>query len=243
MGGLGAAMTATIILDFDGTIALGNGPVIAYANAVARQADSSDMLTESLLALAAFQSGKLDCNDGYGAVAEAARQHGMTDAELNTAYMQSRHLLGTDEAPVETPPGLAGFIERLAPSTEVWLATNAPDIGVSDLLRRDSLDDSFARKHFNLGKPAGLFPVLREALERGPVLSVGDVYDYDLAPAIELGADSALVGRTFDVDSRDVMLRARSLDALFPAIESWAAHAATQAGPSDEAPTHQEKET
>lgn len=221
---------ATVIFDFDGTLALGTGPLVAYATAIAERVDRPELLVEALRAIEAFEAGEADFPDGYGAVASVAAAHGVSASVVNASYAHSRTLIGTDHAPVDFPDGLILFFERIASTAELWLATNAPADGIAELLRGAGLDRWLTRTSFNVGKPDGLRPLLTEALAKGPVLVVGDVYDYDLAPAVALGAATALVGRTSAREPRTLTMRAASLDVLYPQIEAWAASAAPHPG-------------
>jgi FMN phosphatase YigB (HAD superfamily) len=64
--------------------------------------------------------------------------------------------------------------------------------------------------------------VLDEWLPRGQVLSIGDVWVNDLAPAHARGALTALVGSTSD-ETPDVTptFSAHHLHDLYPAITEW----------------------
>lgn len=209
---------------------MGTGPIVAYAKAVAERAENAELLAETHRAIEAFEAEAADFPDGYGAVASLASAHGVSSDDLSASYAYSRTLLGTDDAPIELPAGLGPFLERLAATAELWLATNAPPDGIPELLRRAGLDQWLTRTSFNVGKPDGLRPLITEALADGPVLVVGDVYDYDLAPAVDLGAATALVGRASARDPRPVTMRADSLDELYRTIEAWAATAAVGNG-------------
>ncbi|MDN6499637.1 MAG: hypothetical protein L0K44_07820, partial [Yaniella sp.] len=77
-----------------------------------------------------------------------------------------------------------------------------------------------------VGKPAGLFNIVESALDRGPVLAIGDIAEYDLAPALQLGADTALVGATAMTSTAPVTMRGASLEHLASDIQTWAAQAA-----------------
>jgi FMN phosphatase YigB (HAD superfamily) len=232
----------TVIFDFDGTIALGTGPVVAFAKSLSGQGAGPDVVSAALLALEEFESGKSKDRDGYGSVARVATAGGLVQTDINAAYMSSRRHLGTELSPVDLPNGLASFLERLAVVATVWLATNAPAEGVAHVLESGGLDHSFARTHFNVGKPDGLAPIITDALSSGPVLSVGDIYDYDLAPAVALGADTALVGKTSSFDQRSVTMRAANLENLYPQIEAWAATTALSSGGSAATTTVKTKE-
>ncbi|GMA34195.1 hypothetical protein GCM10025876_03990 [Demequina litorisediminis] len=76
------------------------------------------------------------------------------------------------------------------------------------------------------GKPRGIEAVVSDALTRGPVLSIGDIHEFDLLPAAALGADTALVGPAAAHPPADVTMAAVHLPELYPAIQSWAARSA-----------------
>ena len=98
--------------------------------------------------------------------------------------------------PSRRPPVSERFSTSLARNARLVLATNAPEIGVDHVLDLLDAADHLGERHFSLGKPAGLAAVIAEYLADGPVLAVGDIWANDLAPAAELGADTALVGFT-----------------------------------------------
>lgn len=218
-------MTATIIFDFDGTVAVGDGPVRAYAR-FAAEAAGGDYLERVEAELERYNPGASAYRDGYDVVGSLARAAGVDEVTLSAAYQHSRAQLGTQQAPVEPDPGLAELVARLDPSIRLVLATNAPANGIDRALEAWGLAESFAERHFTVGKPTGLEPIIRAALEAGPVLSIGDIYEFDLAPAAVLGADTALVGATAASSPAQPTLRGRTLAALVPDILAWSAAAA-----------------
>lgn len=218
-------MPATIIFDFDGTLAVGNGPVLAYAGQVV-EAAGDGFLQRVAEGLAEFEAGNSRYRDGYDVVGTLAAAEGVTAAQLGQAYQRSRELLGTDTAPVATMPGLGDFLTGLHRHARLVLATNAPQTGVDHVLDSWGVRGAFDALHFTVGKPAGLTALVRDALAKGPVLAVGDIAEYDLAPAWSQGADTALVGATAADDHVTVTMRGRTLADLRTAIESWAAAAA-----------------
>lgn len=225
-------MTATIIFDFDGTVAVGDGPVRAYARFAAEAAGGDDYLERVEAELARYNTGASAYRDGYDVVGSLARDAGVDEGTLSAAYAHSRAELGTAKAPVEPAPGLAELTARLDPGIRLVLATNAPGDGINRALTAWGLADAFAERHFAVGKPAGLEPIIRAALEAGPVLSIGDIFEFDLAPAAALGADTALVGATAASSPAQPTLRGQTLAALVPDILAWSAAAAgTSASP------------
>ncbi|WP_061962369.1 HAD family hydrolase [Demequina flava] len=219
-------MRPTVIFDFDGTVALGNGPLTAYAAAVARLAEDSEFATVATDALHAVERGDSEFRDGYHAVAAAAGQRGIDAHLLDRAYLASRDDLATPAAPVEAPAGLPEFLASLAAHADIALVTNAPDIRIREALEALGVAQHFVRVITSARKPLGIEAQVTDALERGPVLSIGDIYDFDLAPAARLGAATALVGPAAANPPADVTMSALHLPELYPAIQTWAAEAA-----------------
>jgi phosphoglycolate phosphatase-like HAD superfamily hydrolase len=220
-------VTPTIVFDFDGTLALGAGPILAYARAAARRADDPAFFDRAVAALAAFEAGEAAYRDGYDAVGSLAVEAGIDASVLEESYSASRAVLGSADAPVVAPAGLAPFLARVGRHAQILLATNAPGDSILPLLSAWDVADTFDGLHFAVGKPEGLRPILAHALEEGPVLSVGDIVDLDLVPAMELGADTALVGATAARSSAPVTMRGATLSDLYAEIEAWAATAAS----------------
>lgn len=214
----------TLVLDFDGTLALGRGPLQAYVGALAAQLEDParrDRVSSACLAaVAAFDAGTASHRDAYDAVRTAALAEGVADDQLGRAYLASRALLGTPEAPVLAPDGLAAFLAEISLSATCVLATNAPEIGVDRALRSLGIAETLTDRHHDLGKPSGLEPLVSGLLSHGPVLAVGDIWEFDLAPAHRLGADTALVGVRETPEARPTM-RGASLSALVDPIRDW----------------------
>lgn len=215
----------SVIFDFDGTVALGHGPLVAYARSVGELAGAA-VAEACVAAVREFDTGASAHADAYAAVRAAALAGGVDDATLSRAYLHSRELLATDEAPIHSPAGLADFMARLAITARIVIATNAPAIGLDRALTALGIADVVAQVHASAGKPAGLDAIVAPLIADGSTLAVGDIWDNDLAPAQRLGADTALVGigRT---TGRPTM-RASSLTDLYDAILGWAAHQATR---------------
>lgn len=220
-------MTPTIVFDFDGTLALGDGPITAFARAIADGTGDAGFADRAAAALAQFESGEIDFRDGYDAVTRTALADGIAPELLSDAYTSSRALLGSAAAAVTPPTGLAAFLARVGAQADLVLATNAPSEGVLAVLDGWGVTDAFDAMHFTVGKPEGLVTVLRNALERGPVLAIGDIVEFDLAPAAQLGADTALVGATALRSNASPTMRARSLADLFDQITVWVESAAS----------------
>lgn len=211
----------SVVFDFDGTIALGRGPLDAYARCVGELAGAA-VAGACIEAVREFSTGTSPHADAYAAIRAAALGHGVDDALLSRAYLASRELLATDDAPIHGPTGLADFMTELAEKVRVVVATNAPAIGLDRALAVLGVADIVTDVHASAGKPAGLDAIVAPLIADGPTLAVGDIWDNDLAPAQRLGADTALVGigRT---DGRPTM-RAEQLTDLYEPILGWATH-------------------
>lgn len=221
-------MTPTIIFDFDGTLAVGHGPVLAYARFVSTAAKPG-YLERVDAALSDFDAGATTYRDGYDVVGSLAALDGVSPETMAAAYANSREHLATELAPVNTMPGLDDFLAALHRDARLLLATNAPEAGVDRALGEWGVRDHFDELYFTVGKPAGLSAIVERAQTHGPVLAVGDIVEFDLAPALALGADTALVGATAELSPASVTMRGTSLSDLKEDIATWAADAAASA--------------
>lgn len=239
------ARDRVIIFDFDGTITVGDGPVLAYAEQVAARlapgrADSfraavtaglhgepSATSTTSVLAA--------DVVDDYDLVRRVALDHGADAALLSAAYLTSRELLATEKAPItapalepargtSAPDDLASWLRRLSTRAYLVLATNAPSTGLDRALAVLGVTDAFDEVRTSVGKPAGMHALADEMLARGALLSVGDVWHNDLEPVWARGATTALLTRGGTGDTR-ATYRAGTLGGLAPSITAWASAA------------------
>jgi len=222
----------TVVFDFDGTLALGRGPVLAYARHVGEATGDETFLAELRALLDDVDAGKTRLLDGYDAVRRLAVARAVPDDVLQAAYQASRGDLGTAAAPVTAPEGLEPFLAELSRDARLVLATNAPETGAQRALEQLGAADHLQLRHFAIGKPAGLAAVVATYLPDGPVLSIGDIWDYDLAPAEELGAATALVGPHAERTDVSPTMRAATLAGLYGDIQTWAA----LGGPGTSAP-------
>ena len=239
-----------LVFDFDGTVSLGLGPVRSYARFISEGlpiADATAFLAavDSGLALQTHLADDepaahtIDGSvpiDGYDLVRLVSLGFPVTAADRDQAYLRSRHELATDAAPVTAPTGLAGFLAEARERAHLVLATNAPDIRITETLDTIGLSQAFDVIYTSVGKPAGLETILdtwldtvgeptadavrRCASPSHTVLSIGDVWVNDLAPAHRRGASTALVGSSQANDATPTF-RAEHIADLFPAIRAW----------------------
>lgn len=218
----------TLLFDFDGTLSLGSGPILAYARAAAAALPASDaavFIDAVLAALDAHPSGRVPGSgaiDGYDLVRIMSAERGILPESLGAAYLASREHLASPLAPVVAPDGLAAFLVGAKGRANLVVATNAPETRMEAALDILGLGGLFDAVYTSLSKPAGLTAVLDEWMPRGPLLSIGDVWANDLAPVHARGALTALVGppvaETVEVTPT---FRADHLHELYPVIEDW----------------------
>jgi FMN phosphatase YigB (HAD superfamily) len=167
--------------------------------------------------------------DGYEAAERLARARGITDEQLSNAYAGSRHELASGALETTAPAGLAALLDRLPKTTQIVLVTNAPESGVTQQLRLLGLADHFDEIVTSARKPAGMGAIVERLLEQNELsgmpsrlLSVGDIWRNDLAPAAALGCQTALIERLAAPDALPTY-RATTIESLYPAITAWAA--------------------
>lgn len=203
-----------LIFDFDGTIALGDGPVRAYARAVASELGEPAGFDQAL-DRAIADGGSLD---GYDAVRRAAETFGASPEMLGRAYAAGRVLLAGPDAPIEAPAGLAALLAEV--DAERVLVTNAPGVRIPEALEALGLTGLFDRIVTAAGKPDGLAAILDEYGVDARLISIGDIWHNDLAPADARGHATALVGGDAPAGVRPT-LHAADTAALIPALRAW----------------------
>lgn len=225
-----------LVLDFDGTVCLGDDPVIEYARAVirrlpvARQAeDGSALISELACYLRGAPSPDLAASpDGYYAVAVLAERLGIDESGRNEAYLESRTAVHDGSVPVTSPHGLADLLRELRPLVRVVLVTNAPENGAGALLHTLGFGGLFDEVVGDARKPSGMIPILDRLLDQNSIvdspwrlLSVGDIWENDLEPARSLGCRTALIDRWGRAPGQPDE-SAASMPELYPAIAGWA---------------------
>ncbi len=183
-----------LLLDFDGTVCLGDDPVWAYADAVADFLDPDTAATLRAGLTAFLDHGAGEYLDGYSAVLDLAA--GLDATSLAAAYTLSRDRLAAGELDVWAPAGLAEFLGRVR--AEVVLATNAPRRGVVETLDRLGLTAAMDRIVTDAGKPEKMPSLVDALLGDSPphlLASVGDIWRNDLDAPHRRGAVTAYIDR------------------------------------------------
>ncbi|OUE26260.1 HAD family hydrolase [Clavibacter michiganensis] len=220
----------TLVFDFDGTVSLGDGPVLRYAHHVAETLPGDDARTRFAAAVAAGLDdvgGPDGAVDGYALVQALAVQHDVPARLVSAAFLASRAELGGPHAPVVGPAGLGRFLRGLAGQATRVLVTNSPAVRIPEALAALGIAGAFDEVVTGAGKPAGMGEVLDRA-DPGPaagppaarLLSVGDLWVNDLEPAHARGFSTALVGPGASADDRPTF-RAATVAGLYADIRAW----------------------
>lgn len=219
------AAASVLVLDFDGTVCLGDGPVWAYANAAFGRIDdvrATQQMRERLTDFLCSGADAAAYQDGYFAVADLAAVHLDADS-LDAAYAESRQVLATAPGDVRAPEGLHHFLGAFDNVARV-LVTNAPYDGVTETLATLGLTDLIDAVFADAKKPAGLRGLLPQLLAGRPashLLSVGDVYDNDIAIPLENGCATAFINR-FGHTPGPSHLHGATFEEMYDGILTWA---------------------
>lgn len=221
-----------LLLDLDGTVCVGDGPALRYADEVAARLDGPGRaaLRESVTAFLDGAGGGTAAQDLYQLVQEVATAHGLAPSEQGWAYRASRAALLAEGLGVTAPAGLADLLAEL--DVHVVVLTNAPADGLDVLLGRLGLAGVVDETIGDARKPDGMGPAVDRLLaehgiadEPGRLLSVGDLWANDLRAPRERGCATAYIDR-FDLRQGPADARAATFEELYGAVRAWASGAA-----------------
>jgi FMN phosphatase YigB (HAD superfamily) len=240
--------TCVLLFDFDGTVSLGDEPVIAYARHLDEQAGSTADLITRVLSRWLAADGRLDdaldgltdadpvflglhvidgAIDGYYAAQRLARLLGVTPEQIDAAYRASRADLADGLISTRAPEGFASFLAAFPASAHRVVVSNSPENGLREQLDKLELTRSFDEVVTSANKPAGLRAIAERILaEQGVaperLVSVGDIWVNDLAPVAQLGAATALIDRMPVPEQAAPTVRAPHVEELYPWLLEWA---------------------
>lgn len=214
-----------LVLDFDGTVCLGDAPVLRYAEEVALRlpADRGADLRSGVQGFLAGTLSLPESEDGYYAVVELAREE-LPAESMSQAYLASRAALEADDT--YPPDGLGEFLDEMRDEgAVVVLVTNAPLVGVDVWLTTHGLAQRLDAVVPDAGKPARMAAVLRGILQNYDaqphhLASVGDVWANDIEPAISMGGAGMYIDR-FGSGRGPATVTAKSFPGLYPQIRQW----------------------
>lgn len=223
-------MTEGILLvDLDGTLYTGDAPIRCYATELATLTGDSTLVG----AVEEYLSGRspIAAADGWEAVRMLAG--GVPGRLADAAFLRVRYGMADGTVPVTVSAPLVRLIGELRARYVPVLATNSPRDGLLALLDRLGVTGLFAEVVFSARKPDGLVPLATRLLRSigaaaAPwrLLSIGDHWTNDIAPALRVGAIGGYVDR-FGRRSGPAQLTGPVVDDLLPGIRCWAADPAS----------------
>ena len=214
--------TPTLVLDFDGTLCLGDDPIYLFADELATLVEDKDGAAEVRRRLEAFLNGEQrveDAEDGYHALYYLGRPFGVPAEAAAAAYPRSRERREAGEGRVHAPDGIVELLDDVrAAGVRVVLVTNAPAVGALTWLGTvgiaERLDDVIAE--------AGKLLEQTGAADSPELLaSVGDVWVNDVEPAVRLGARGFHIDR-YGSGRIPTSASAPTIGELYPVIRAWA---------------------
>lgn len=224
-----------LVLDFDGTLCIGDAPVWSYADAVLNAITSQDTAMDDHLRadirnrLAAFLDGTTDTpaySDGYDAVAQLTAPH-TTQHQRQAAYTSSRRALAGGVLEVHAPLGMNEFLREMHSMVTVVLVTNAPAPGIRETVDALGLTAQIDRIITDADKPGGWEQLIPELLasqgsqSTEAAMVVGDIWFNDIAVPLRLGCATAYIDR-FGQRQGAAHIIARDFPSLYPDIRQWA---------------------
>lgn len=214
-----------LLLDFDGTVCLGDGPVLAYAEAAfavlpaAQRRAAEDLLRR-------FIEGDPDLRrryaDGYGLVQQLAAD--LPPAQLQAAYLTSRHRLADEGLGVRPAAGLAELLITVGSLASTVLLTNSPEIGVVETLERFGLSGLLDQVIVDGAKPTRMGEHLDVLLDGRPpatLISIGDHWVNDVRIPLQRGAFGGLITGAPRLEQQAHLI-GPDLAALSAGIVEWA---------------------
>lgn len=185
-----------VLFDFDGTVCLGDGPVLAYAEAAFARMDPSDA-APLRSRFEDWMAGRSDDHHSDAYVALAALARPFLGSGLSEAYLDSRLRLVHDDLGVRPPEGLIDLLDELAEAgIGRALLTNSPAVGMDETLAHLGVRERFDQIVVGAKKPYRMPVHLRALLGDEPehhLVSIGDNWRNDVAPAVAIGAVGMLI--------------------------------------------------
>ncbi|WP_159622140.1 HAD family hydrolase [Ruania rhizosphaerae] len=223
---LASRPSAVLVLDFDGTLCIGDDPVLFYAEEIQRRHNAARGLVDQTREFFARVRDVPDAPDGYHAVATLATAAGVPTSVLGEGYLASRRRLDDGEGETNPPDGVAELLTQVRHhGVQVVLVTNAPAVGAQSWIERQGLGSLIDRLWPDAGKPAAMPGILEELAAGlagpGRLASVGDVWINDVEPAVRRGSAGFFIDR-FGRGDGPCTAAAPTFEELAPAIASWA---------------------
>lgn len=227
--------TLALLFDFDGTLYVGDLPILAYARHAAELLPD-DAATDLIDGIRFFLEGKSmsgrgadlsAAQDGHAGVEMLARAAGLSSESLDGAYRLARQDLARSAFALDVPEGLPELLNDLH-DVYVLVITNTDLTGVAEVLTAIEIAGHIDQIITDADKPSTMSGHVADALAHigatdAPhrLMVVGDHWTNDLSDAFAAGSQTALVDRFHRGDGTP-HLRAASLAELVPGIRQWA---------------------
>ena len=219
-----------LVLDFDGTLWRGDEPLTCYAELVSKGLAPEDRAS-FLADVRGFLEGdhwrvtglQAPPDDAWAAVARFATARGVSSADRQAAFLETRRRIAEGAFHLEVPAGLPEFLAASRASCAVVLASNSPASSVQPVLDRLGLTPLLDEVTSDAGKPDRFTLVVDAWIERYRpryVMSVGDHYHNDIAPAAERGWFTTYINPWRWVYGPCSLVGARMEDVL-PGLGAW----------------------
>jgi FMN phosphatase YigB (HAD superfamily) len=224
---------AAVVFDFDGTVYRGNDPYYYYAREISQALPAAER-ESYLAAMEAYlcQESSTEASDAWEAAVVLAGGPGGASAAYADAFAATRRYMTTLECQLEIPEGLGDLLGELRDQVRLVLASNTPARFVYPLLAHLEVLDWFDEISCQSEKPdrfaarlEGVAATLEIPLDH--VMSVGDHFVNDIAPALDLGCATAYVD-TYGVGpdrvgpDRVAALHAATVEELLDPLRLWA---------------------
>jgi len=157
---------------------------------------------------------------------------GATEEQLASSFLRTREYMMHHTEEIQMVFGLKDWLTeaKRREFTKIVLATNSPAQDSIAILGNLGVLDLFADVVCNAQKPAGM-PAVLERITRefhvapDQILSIGDHYYNDIAPAISFGADTLFINRHMVSHPREATYEVQTSEQLISLLknEIWAA--------------------
>jgi len=216
-----------MVFDLDGTLYRGNEPYRFYAQSISRQLPESER-RPYLAAMEAYlrQDSPLEVSDAWEAAVVLAGGPRGVSAAYTDAFAATRRYMATPACELEVPKGLSDLLGELRDRVRIVLASNTPARFVFPLLARLDVLEWFDEISCQSEKPdrfaarlEGVAATLRIPLDH--VMSVGDHFVNDIAPAVDLGCATAYIDSFGTGPAGRAAFHAATLEELLEPLRLW----------------------
>lgn len=215
-----------MMFDLDGTLYRGDDPFRYYAQVVSRQMEASDraVYLDKVEAHLGGDPHVIDA-DTWQAVVRLATPY-VGDPEIcQQAFVPTRQYMLSPECQMDVAPELKPFLDKVRDRMLLALVSNSAEEAAVPLLQKLDLLEAFDVVRTAVGKPTGLLEtadllVVQHDLNPLMVMSIGDNYTNDIAPALERGWATVHVSPHGYFPGPSTY-QVRQVEDAFPAIWRW----------------------